>query len=119
MVKQGNIIWLDFDPQAGYEQNGRRPALVVSNEIFNNFSKMAIVCPITRTDKSHPFHVKLNEKTKTKGVILCDQARTLDIYARQYEYIENVAEELLMEVIDIIYGFIEKEKADENKYEKK
>jgi mRNA interferase MazF len=46
MVKQGNIIWLDFDPQAGHEQKGRRPAVVMSNDTFNNFSKLAIVCPI-------------------------------------------------------------------------
>ena len=109
MVKQGNIIWLDFDPQAGREQKGRRPALVISNETFNNFSKLAIVCPITSVNKNHPFHVKLNEKTKTKGVILCDQARTLDVKARNYEYIENIPEDILLEVIDIIFGFIEKE----------
>jgi len=110
MVKQGNIIWLDFDPQIGHEQKGRRPALVISNETFNNFSKLAIVCPITNVDKNHPFHIKLDGKTKTTGVILCDQARTLDINARNYEFIENIPEEILTEIIDIIYGFIEKEK---------
>jgi len=112
MVKQGNIIWLDFDPQAGYEQKGRRPALVISNDTFNSFSKMAIVCPVTNTDKNHPFHVKLDDNTKTTGVILCDQARTLDINARKYEFIENVPEDILFEVIDVIYGFIEREKGD-------
>jgi len=110
MVKQGNILWLDFDPQIGHEQKGRRPALVISNETFNNFSKMAIVCPITNVDKNHPFHVRLNDKTKTTGVILCDQARTLDINARNYEFIEKIPEEILLEVIDIVFGFIEKEK---------
>jgi mRNA interferase MazF len=109
MVKQGNIIWLDFDPQTGHEQKGRRPALVISNDTFNRFSKMAIVCPITNVDKNHPFHIKLNDKTKTKGVILCDQARTLDINARNYEFIEDVPEEISLEVIDIVNGFIEKE----------
>ena len=110
MVKQGNIIWLNFDPQIGYEQKGRRPALVISNNTFNNFSKMVIVCPITTVDKNHPFHIKLGGQTKTQGVILCDQARTLDINARKYEFIENIPEEILLEVIDIIFGFIEKEK---------
>jgi len=110
MVKQGAIIWLDFDPQAGHEQKGRRPALVISNKTFNNFSKMAIVCPITTTDKNHPFHVKLNENTKTTGVILCDQARTLDIEARRYEFIESIPEDIMSEVTDIILGFIEPEK---------
>jgi len=113
MVKQGFLIWLDFDPQIGFEQKGRRPALVVSNETYNNFSKLAIVCPITNTDKNHPFHVKLNEKTKTKGSILCDQARTLDINARNYEFIESIPEEILLDVLDIIIGFIEKEKTIE------
>ena len=108
MVKQGNIIWLDFDPQAGHEQKGRRPALVISNDTFNNFSNRIIVCPITNIDKNHPFHIKLNEKTKTTGVILCDQVRTLDIVARKYEFIENLPKGLLFEVLDIISGFIEK-----------
>jgi mRNA interferase MazF len=113
MVKQGHIIWLDFDPQIGYEQKGRRPALVVSNGTFNNFSKLAIVCPIKNTNKNHPFHVKKKKKTKTKGVILCDQSRTLDINARNYEYIEIIPEDILLDVLDIIAGFIEKEKTVE------
>ncbi|GHU39003.1 mRNA-degrading endonuclease [Spirochaetia bacterium] len=110
MVKQGDVIWLDFDPQAGHEQRGRRPALIVSNESFNNFSKLAIVCPITNRDKDHPFHIKLDNRTKTTGVILCDQVRTLDIDARNFEYIENVANDILLDVLDIVNGFIEIEK---------
>jgi mRNA interferase MazF len=109
MVRQGDIIWLDFDPQTGYEQRGRRPAVVVSNDSFNRFSKMAIVCPVTHTDRKHPFHVVLDRQTQTDGVILCDQPRTLDIYARNFEWIERIPEELLAEVIDIISGFLEKE----------
>ncbi|MDR1363830.1 MAG: type II toxin-antitoxin system PemK/MazF family toxin [Spirochaetaceae bacterium] len=110
MVKQGDIIWLDFDTQTGHEQHGRRPALIVSNKSFNGFSKLAIVCPITNRDEGHPFHIKLDEKTKTSGVILCDQVRTLDINARNFEYIENIPEEILLDVIDIVNGFIEIEK---------
>jgi mRNA interferase MazF len=109
MVKQGYIIWLDFDPQIGHEQKGRRPALVESNGTFNNFSCLAIVCPITNKDKEHPFHVKLDGRTKTTGVILSDQARTLDINARNYEFIERIPDDILLEVIDIINGFIELE----------
>ena len=107
MVKQGYLIWLDFDPQIGHEQKGRRPALVVSKDIFNKFSKLAIVCPITNTDKNHPFHIKLDDRTNTNGVILCDQVRTLDISARKYEYIETIPEDILHEVLEIISGFIE------------
>jgi mRNA interferase MazF len=111
MVEQGDIIWLDFDPQAGYEQRGRRPALVVSNKSFNNFSKLAIVCPITNTNKNHPFHIKFGKETKTTGVLLCDQVRTLDITARNFEFIEKITEEILLDVLDIIMGFIEIEKS--------
>jgi mRNA interferase MazF len=107
MVNQGDIIWLDFDPQTGHEQKGRRPALVVSNKSFNDFSSLTIVCPITNTDKNHPFHIKLDKRTKTTGVILCDQVRTLDANARNSEYIEKVADEILFDVIDIISGFVE------------
>ena len=107
MVEQGDIIWLDFDPQIGHEQKGKRPALVVSNKTFNNFSNLAIVCPITNTNKKHPFHIKLDKRTKTTGVILSDQSKTLDINARNYEFIEKVPADILWDVIDIISGFIE------------
>jgi mRNA interferase MazF len=109
MVEQGDIIWLYFDPQTGHEQRGRRPALVVSNESFNNASKLAIVCPITNTDKNHPFHIKLDQKTKTTGVILCDQVRTLDVNARNVEFIEKITDEILFDAIDALHGFIELE----------
>ena len=65
MVKQGNIIWLDaatslpIDPQAGHEQRGRRPALIVSNESFNSFSKLAIVCPINKQGQGSSFSYKI------------------------------------------------------------
>jgi len=107
MVEQGDIIWLDFDPQIGHEQRGRRPALVVSNKTFNDFSNLAIVCPITNTNKKHPFHIKLDKRTKTTGAVLSDQARTLDINARNYEFIEKVSADILWEVTDIISSFVE------------
>ena len=108
MVKQGNIILVDFDPQAGHEQKGRRPALVISNDLFNRYSEMAILCPITNTDKKHPLHIKLNEKTKTNGVILCDQVKTMDIKARNFKYLESIPEDILENVLDIVFSLIEK-----------
>lgn len=107
MINQGDIVYLDFDPQAGHEQKGRRPALVISNKIFNTFSNLAMVCPITNTDKLHPFHVRLVESLKTKGVILCDQARILDITARKASFIEKAPSDVLSLVIDIVIGFVE------------
>ncbi len=105
--KQGDIIHLDFDPQAGHEQKGRRPALVVSNAFYNRRSEMIMVSPITNTDKNHPFHVRLDAATHTTGVVLCDQVRSLDIYARNAEYRESVSEETLHEAIDLICSFLE------------
>ena len=97
---------MDFDPQIGYEQKGRRPALVISNNIFSKFSNLTIVCPITNTAKDHPFYVKLNG-TKTTGTILCTQIKALDVIARNFQFIETIPNDILFEVIDIVKGFIE------------
>jgi len=107
MVKQGSIVLVDFDPQAGHEQKGRRPALVISNDLFNRYSEMAILCPITNTDKNHPLHIRLNEKTKTNGVILCDQVKTMDIKVRNFKYLECIPEDILENVLDIVSSLIE------------
>ena len=107
MVKQGDIIIIDFNPQAGHEQMGRRPALVVSNNSFNRYSKMYMVCPITHTDKKHAFHIPLDDRTNTSGVILCDQARILDIHARKYEYVEHLPQEILDRAKNLLISFIE------------
>ena len=104
---QGDIVVMDFDPQAGVEQSGRRPALVVSNTTYNRHCKMAIVCPITNTDKNHAFHIRLNDKTRTTGVILCDQVRALDIHSRNASYKESVPDEIMDEVTDMICSFVE------------
>jgi len=107
MVSQGDIIRLDFDPQAGHEQAGRRPALVISNNSFNRYSSMYMICPITNTNKKHAFHILLDDKTKTSGVILCDQARILDIKARNYEFIEQLPQSILDKAKNLLIGFIE------------
>jgi len=110
MVKQGDIIWVNFSPQSGHEQSGRRPALVISNNSFAQImQKAAMVCPITGTGKNFPFHIKLDDRTQTTGFVLCDQAKIIDIYARNYEFIEKAPKEIVLEVIDIINGFIETE----------
>lgn len=66
-----------------------------------------MVCPITNTDKRHPFHIKLDNRTKTTGTILCDQARTLDVYARNATFSEKVPEDIVSEVVGMIKSFIE------------
>ncbi|MBO8159727.1 type II toxin-antitoxin system PemK/MazF family toxin [Thermosyntropha sp.] len=103
----GDIIILDFNPQTGHEQKGRRPALVISNKTFNRFTKLALVCPITNTKKGVPLHVPLDSRNKTTGVIMCEQIKSLDIYARHAAFVEKVPPDILEEVLDIITGFIE------------
>ena len=104
--KQGDIINMNFTPQSGHEQSGRRPAVVLSNDILNQHSSLALVCPITNTDKKHPFHVALDERTQTTGVILCDQAKMLDVKARNAQYKEECPEDIWTEARDIIISFL-------------
>lgn len=107
IFEQGDIVYLDFDPQAGHEQKGRRPALVVSNNLFNRVNSLTIVCPITHTDRGHPFHIRLDSRTKTEGVILCDQARMLDLNSRYAGFVEKAPADVVAEAVDMIIGFVE------------
>jgi len=104
--KQGDIIFLDFNPQQGHEQSGRRPALVLSNDILNQHSSMALVCPITNTNKHHPFHIELDSRTQTTGVILCDQAKMLDLKARNAHFVESSPEDIWAEARNILISFL-------------
>jgi mRNA interferase MazF len=107
-ARQGDIIWITFDPQAGHEQKGRRPAIVVSNNTFNDFTRVAaMVCPIINTNREIEIQVKLGGNTKTSGVIMCDQAKILDMQKRNAEFIEKAPDSIIFEVVDIISGFVE------------
>ena len=107
MVKQGTIIKINFNPQVGHEQAGYRPAVVISNNIFNNKTKLAIVCPITNTDNKFPLHIPLDKRTKTKGVILCEHVKSLDLKNRKYEVIEKLPQDILENIINTVYAEIE------------
>lgn len=107
IFEQGDIVYLDFDPQAGHEQKGRRPALVVSNNLFNRVSSLTMVCPITHTDRGHPFHIRLDHRTKTDGVVMCDQARMLDLHSRNAGFVEKAPTDITAEAVDLIIGMLE------------
>jgi mRNA interferase MazF len=107
IFEQGDIIYLNFDPQSGHEQKGSRPALVVSNNLFNRISSMTMVCPITHTDRKNPFHVRLDTRTQIDGVIMCDQARMLDLNSWGASFVEKAPSDIVAESVDIISGFIE------------
>lgn len=108
VAKQGDIIWLDLDPQSGHEQRGRRPAIVISNNTFNAFTNnAAMVCPITNTNRNIPIQLRLDPRTKTTGVIMCDQTKILDLKSRHATFIESVPDDIIFEIADIVKGFIE------------
>lgn len=109
MVKQGDIIKVNLNPQAGHEQAGYRPAVVISNNSFNKMARMAILCPITNTKNNFPLHIPLDERTKTTGAILCEHIRAVDLEARPYQFIEKIPEDILEHIIDIVFAEIEKE----------
>lgn len=105
--EQGDIILLEFDPQAGHEQKGRRPAFVASNNTFNQFTKMALVCPITGTKRGFPLHVPLDGRTKTTGVIMCEQTKSLDMTARKATFLEKAPQDITDEVVEIIISSLD------------
>ena len=104
--ERGDIVWLNFNPQAGHEQSGRRPALVISPLAYNQKVGLAIFCPVTNQEKGYPFEVKLPKNLKTKGVILSDQVKNLDWRQRDVEFICRVSEEILEEVFEKIETLI-------------
>jgi mRNA interferase ChpB len=98
--RRGDLIRLDFDPSAGHEQQGMRPALVLSPEAFNAFG-MALACPITRGSafaRGRAWTVALTG-LQTDGVVLCNQVRTVDWKARRAVYIEVVPPDLIADVL--------------------
>jgi mRNA interferase MazF len=82
----GDLVWLTFDPQAGHEQRGRRPALILSPRAYNLKARLAIACPITSHAKGYPFEVALPETSKVTGVVLADHVKNLDWSARHVEF---------------------------------
>jgi mRNA interferase MazF len=96
---RGDIIWLSFNPQAGAEQSGRRPALVLSPKLYNSRVGLVLVCPITSRVKSYPFEVLLPEDLKISGVVLSDQIKSLDWKARQAEFVCKVPAVIIEDVL--------------------
>jgi mRNA interferase MazF len=99
--KRGDIVWLNFNPQAGHEQMGRRPALVLSPLEYNLKTSLAIFCPITSKEKGYPFEVLIKGKN-IKGAVLSDQIKNLDWTIRKAEFIEEIDKLALKEIEDNI-----------------
>ena len=105
--KQGDIVYLDFNPTKGHEQKGRRPAIVISNNIFNNNTKMVIVCPITTNQKDFPTHYLLKDTKCVTGSVLCEHIRSIDFEIRKLKFVEKASDSDLLSVIMLTNACIE------------
>ncbi|MCF7801235.1 MAG: type II toxin-antitoxin system PemK/MazF family toxin [Candidatus Marinimicrobia bacterium] len=100
--KQGDFVVATFDPQTGHEQRGRRPALVISKQEFNQATGMAMICPVTHTNRHFPFHVPVPENDNLTGFIMVEQIKSLDIKARKVRHIGSADSQILAEVLAIL-----------------
>jgi mRNA interferase MazF len=96
--RRGDLVWLDFAPQAGHEQSGRRPALILSPEAYNRKTGLALACPITTRKKGYAFEVELSPPLAVSGVVLSDHIRSIDWQVRRAERCGTVGGEVLAEV---------------------
>ena len=96
---RGDVIWINLNPQAGHEQAGRRPVVVLSPAKYNGKVGMAILCPITNQIKGYPFEVEIPSDLQVTGVILSDQVKCLDWKARKAEFICKLHPKLTIEVL--------------------
>lgn len=97
--ERGDLVWIDFDPQAGHEQAGRRPALVLSPRAYHQAAPFAVVCPITSTRKGYPFEVELPPGLPIAGVVLADQVKSIDRRVRRIERAGKVPPDVVAEVV--------------------
>ena len=100
--RKGDFISLAFDPQSGHEQKGTRPALVLSNYLFNKHTNLAIVCPLTTTDRQIPFHLAVPAGMKLTGFVMVEQVQSIDYQARQARFIQKAPSELIEDAIEIL-----------------
>ena len=97
--ERGDAVWITLNPQAGHEQAGRRPALVVSPAAYNGKVGLALLCPITSQVKGYPFEVLIPARLKVSGAILSDQVKSLDWRSRRAELICRIPESAISEVL--------------------
>ena len=104
--ERGDIVWLSFDPQAGHEHSGHRPALVLSPSNYNEKTGLMLCCPLTTQIKGYPFEVVVDGKGK-KGAVLADQIKSLDWKVREAEKKGKVSKEILEEVLEKLKTLID------------
>jgi len=100
--RKGDFVALTFDPQSGHEQRGRRPALVVSNDLFNKHTGLCIACPVTNTRRDYPFHVSIPEGCEVTGVVMVEQVKSIDFRARKVKCIGPAPESVVQEALSLL-----------------
>ena len=106
---RGDVVWINFSPQAGHEQAGRRPAVVLSPRSYNKPAGLALCCPVTHRAKGYPFEVRLPDHAPVTGVALVDQVRNLDWHVREAEFIGGLDLETLAELLARLAPLLELE----------
>jgi mRNA interferase MazF len=100
--RKGDFVVLTFNPQSVHEQRGRRPTLIISNDLFNQHTGLAISCPITSTNRQIPFHVAIPNHPPLKGFVMVDQVKSIDFKSRKVKYIGKAPAELLNKVLGVL-----------------
>lgn len=104
---RGDIVWLNFTPQAGHEQRGKRPALILSPKMYNEKTSLCICLPITSRVKGYPFEVALPKGLEIQGVVLSDQIKNLDFTVREIDFICRVDDAVLTRVQKNILALVD------------
>jgi mRNA interferase MazF len=107
--ERGDLVWLQFTPQRGHEQSGRRPALILSPRAYNRKVGLALACPVTGQVKGYPFEVLLPDGLAARGAILCDQVKSVDWRARKARRLDRVSPEVMSAVTARILALVDPE----------
>lgn len=105
--ERGDVVWITFNPQAGHEQAGRRPAVVLSPKAYNGKVGLALLCPVTNQVKGYPFEVEIPDGLPVMGVILSDQVKSLDWKARNAEKACVLSTETVKRVLQRVRALID------------
>lgn len=104
--RKGDFIAVSFDPRSGHEQKGRRPALVISNDLFNRHTGLCVVCPVTNTRRDYPFHVPIPDNEQITGFVMVEQVKSIDFHSRKAKRIGKAPEQVLQEALSLLDAVI-------------
>ncbi len=105
--QQGDLVLVDLNPTKGHEQKGYRPAAVLSNNYFNQYTKMVVVCPISSNEKEFPTHYILKDAKNIKGAVLCEHVRSIDYNARNLKFVEKLSDKDFVSILTLFDACIE------------